>query len=248
MAVPRRLQKQRGLHALVDGIPFNMPVESKDASALMAVFSINADKARELLPGQEIHPFRLWKKALLVVTVINYKDTVIGKYIEFSVAIACTHGSKPAPPLLPGLLMKWYGTGQYVYDLPVSTEISVKGGKGIWGMPKHQANLDFIVGERRVSSQYDLDSHLAVKIEICIATQEQQKLLLLIPSSSEFLLGFQFLLYNLGTMALFFCFVIQYKKYKSKMKSNLRKNGMMNKIIVSYQANKTQNIEKNRKK
>ena len=36
--------------------------------------------------------------------------------------------------------------GQYVYDLPVSTEISVKGGKGIWGMPKHQANLDFQIG------------------------------------------------------------------------------------------------------
>ena len=29
--------------------------------------------------------------------------------------------------------------GQYVWDLPVSTEISVKGGKGIWGTPKHQA-------------------------------------------------------------------------------------------------------------
>jgi hypothetical protein len=35
------------------------------------------------------------------------------------------------------------GTGQYIPDLPVSSEISVKGGKGIWGMPKHKSNLDF---------------------------------------------------------------------------------------------------------
>jgi len=166
MAVLRRLKRQTGRYALVDGIPFKMPVISKNAPVLMAVFTINADKAKELLPGNEIHLFRLWKKALLVVAVIDYTDTVIGKYIEFSVGIACTHGSKPAPPLLPGIFMKWYGTGQFVYDLPVSSEISVKGGKGIWGMPKHQANLNFVIGEQIVSSQYDLDGRLAVKIEI----------------------------------------------------------------------------------
>jgi hypothetical protein len=62
--------------------------------------------------------------------------------------------------------MKPFGTGQYVYDLPVSSEISVKGGKGIWGMPKHQANLNYIITDRTVSSQYDLDGLLVMKIEI----------------------------------------------------------------------------------
>ncbi len=98
--------------------------------------------------------------------MIDYRDTVIGKYIEYSIAIACTHGSRPAPRLLPAVLMNSYGTGQYVYDLPVSTEISVKGGKGIWGMPKHQANLDFLISDTTVSSQYDKDGQFAMKIEI----------------------------------------------------------------------------------
>ena len=49
----------------------------------------------------------------------------------------------------------------------MSTEISVKGGKGIWGMPKHQANLDYVVGDRTVSSQYDLDgSSFVLRITI----------------------------------------------------------------------------------
>ena len=71
-----------------------------------------------------------------------------------------------SPILLPGVFMKYYGTGQYVIDLPVSSEISVKGGKGIWGMPKHQANLNFILGDDKISSQYDLDGQLAMKIEV----------------------------------------------------------------------------------
>src|SRR5512141_2072269 len=127
MSIPKRLKLQEGRFALVDGIPFALPVNCERSPALFAVFPINADKARALLPGKEIHPLRLWKKGLLVVSVIDYRVTDIGKYIEFSIAIACTHGLQPAPRLLPALLRKHYGTGQFVFDLPVSTEISVKG-------------------------------------------------------------------------------------------------------------------------
>lgn len=167
MRIPRRLKRQEGRHALVDGIHFALPVNSEDTPSLMAIFPIDAGSAAELIPGDEVHPLRLWgDRGALVVTVVNYEVTDIGRYVEFSIAIACTHGERPAPPLLPALLTRRYGTGQYVLDLPVSTEISVKGGKGIWGMPKHQANLDFVVSKRTVSSQYDLDGQLAMRIEI----------------------------------------------------------------------------------
>ena len=132
----------------------------------MAIFPMSAACAAELIPGEEIHPFRLGGDVgLLVLTVVNYETTDIGSYIEFSIAIACTHGLRPAPPLV-GALLPRYGVGQFVVDLPVSTEISVKGGKGIWGMPKHQANLDFVIREDRVWSQYDLDGQLCCRIEI----------------------------------------------------------------------------------
>jgi hypothetical protein len=164
--IPQRIKRETGRYALVDGIPYQMPVEGKNSPALMAIYTIDADKARALMPGDEIHPIRLGRRALLVITVIDYRDTNIGKYIEFSIAIACTHGAKQAPSVLPILFMKPFGTGQYVYDLPVSTEISVKGGKGIWGMPKHQANLNYIITDQTVSSQYDLDGQMVMKIEI----------------------------------------------------------------------------------
>ncbi len=155
------------MHAVVDGIHFPMPIETSESSAFLAAFTVDAAKVQELLPGNELHALRLWGgRGLLMVTVVDYQKTDIGKYIEFSVGLACTFGERPAPPLLPLLLRGRYGFGQYVLDLPVSTEVSVKGGKGIWGMPKHQASLDFLVDDRSVSSQYDLDGQMALRIDI----------------------------------------------------------------------------------
>jgi hypothetical protein len=150
-AIPRRLRREASRYALVDGIPFTLPVRSMRMQALMAAFPVDPAGAEALLPDG-IRAVRLWRKALLAVTVVNYQETVIGTYIEYSIALACARGR--------------FGFGQYVYDLPVSTEISVKGGKGIWGMPKHQASLNFEVGDESVSSQYDLDGQLAAYVEL----------------------------------------------------------------------------------
>lgn len=166
MRIPKRLQAYVGRKALVDGIPFTMPVVCKDSPVLMALFPINANKAAELLKGEEICPIRFRGTGVLIVTVIDYRDTVIGKYIEYSVGIACTHNTSPCKFKLPGFFTKTFSVGQYVVDLPVSSEVSVKGGKGIWGMPKHQAPLNFIIGDDKVSSQYDLDGQLCTYVEI----------------------------------------------------------------------------------
>jgi Acetoacetate decarboxylase (ADC) len=167
MRLPRRISAETGRYSLVDGIPFKLPVESHHSPALMATFSIDAGKAAGLLPGHELHPLLLpGGRGVLIITVVDYTSTNIGKYIEFSIAIGVTHGLRPAPPVLPLLLRGHYDMGQYVYDLPVSTEVSVKGGRGIWGMPKHQASLDFRIESRTVSSQYDLDGQLAMRITI----------------------------------------------------------------------------------
>lgn len=165
--IPRRIRRHEGHSALVDGIPFDLPVNSEDSPALMAAFSVDGDAAARLLPGDELHLVRLPNgRGLLVVTVIDYRTTDIGKYVEFSIALACTHGRR-AWPIVPAVaLMKWSGLGQYVWDLPVSSRISVKGGKGIWGMPKHQGQLDFRVDDHTMSSQYDLDGQFCMRITV----------------------------------------------------------------------------------
>jgi hypothetical protein len=167
MGVPARIEDATGRYSLVDGIPFQLPVASHQSPALMAAFTIDPVAAGDLLPGRELHPLHLpGGRGVLLITVIDYTSTNIGRYIEFSIAVAVTHGPRPAPAALPLIFRGHYDVGQYVYDLPVSTEISVKGGKGIWGMPKHRASLDFQIGARTVSSQYDLDGQLAMRITI----------------------------------------------------------------------------------
>jgi len=166
MSIPSRLQAQTGRFALVDGIPFTMPVTCDNSPVLMAAFPINAERAQAMLPGNELFALQLLGKGLLVITVIDYLATVIGKYIEFSIGIACTHQTEPAPEFLPKVLAGQLEIAQFVYDLPVSSEISEKGGKGIWGMPKHQANLGFDIGDDTVTVQYEADGHLAMAVQI----------------------------------------------------------------------------------
>ncbi|MCY1032759.1 acetoacetate decarboxylase family protein [Corallococcus sp. BB11-1] len=167
MSIPKRIQRQSGRYSRVDDIPYALPVNSQGSPALMAAFTVDARRAAALLPGNELHPLRVSRdKGVLLISVIDYKKTDIGAYIEFSIALACTHGRRPAPPLLPLLFPKRYGVGQYVVDLPVNTEVSVKGGKGIWGMPKHLARLDFKVENGSVSSSYSEGGQQAVRVRI----------------------------------------------------------------------------------
>ncbi len=167
MRLPRRLRRQAGAYSLVDGIPYRLPINSEDSPALMAAFSVDAGAAQRLMPGNELHAIRLPNgRGVLMITVIDYRTTDIGAYVEFSIALGCTHGSCPWPVVPAAIFMKRSGLGQYVWDLPVSTRLSVKGGKGIWGMPKHQANLDFRVDDRTMSSQYDLDGELCLRITV----------------------------------------------------------------------------------
>ncbi len=167
MSVPKRIQRYTDRYALVDGVPFTLPIQANNTPAFMAGFFCDYEKASQLMPGNEIHAFKFINgKAVFMVTVVNYLDTNIGKYIEYSLAIACTRGKKPAPAMLPALFMKAYETGEFILDLPVSSEISVKGGKGIWGMPKHKASLDFKVTDNMVSAQYEKDGQFAFRVEI----------------------------------------------------------------------------------
>jgi hypothetical protein len=167
MSTPKRIQQYTGRYTVVDGIKYTMPIQAKNCPAFMAGFFCDYEQARKLLPGNELHPLKFINgKAIFMVTVVNYVDTSIGKYIEYSMALACTKGKKPAPAMLPALFMKAYGTGQFILDLPVSSEVSVKGGKGIWGMPKHKANLDFKETDTMVSAQYEDDGQFAFRIEI----------------------------------------------------------------------------------
>lgn len=162
----RRNRWLQGRYANVDGIPFKMPVETKSSPCIFAGFTIDPDAAQNLLPGQELQAVKAFGRGILIVAVVNYGDTTIGKYVETCLGVLCAHRRQKPLPLAPLALPFLYGTGVYIYDLPVSTEISVKGGLGIWGMPKRQGNLDFIEGDETISSQYDFEGQIVSRLDV----------------------------------------------------------------------------------
>ncbi|MCE8422297.1 hypothetical protein LZ190_27235, partial [Rhodovulum sulfidophilum] len=80
MGIPKRQREIEGRHAYVDGIRYVMPINSWEASAMIAAFPCDYDAAAALLPDAYVHPFRYFRRALLVVTVIDYRQTDIGSY------------------------------------------------------------------------------------------------------------------------------------------------------------------------
>jgi hypothetical protein len=52
MAKPVRLDQQAGRWALVDSIPFKLPVYCRNSPALFAVFTIDADQGPQAHPRQ----------------------------------------------------------------------------------------------------------------------------------------------------------------------------------------------------
>ena len=96
-----RIRWLNGRYANVDGIPFHMPVRTQTSPALFAAFAIDPDQAAELLPGQELQPLRILGHGLLVIAVVNYLDTTIGKYVEFCIGVMVTHGTRRAPLFPP---------------------------------------------------------------------------------------------------------------------------------------------------
>ena len=71
--IPRRLSREENHYALVDGIPFTLPVRSQRMQALMAAFPVDPAAAQVLLPDSNVRAARLWRRALLVVTIVQLR-------------------------------------------------------------------------------------------------------------------------------------------------------------------------------
>src|SRR4051812_23020761 len=100
MAFPRRVRWLEGKYANVDGIPFTMPIATHHSPAMFAAFTVDANAAAAMLPGQELHPVKVLGRGVLVLAIVDYHDTTIGKYVEFCIGILAARGYTP-PSMLP---------------------------------------------------------------------------------------------------------------------------------------------------
>lgn len=133
------------------GFKSPVPICYYDLSALAVTFTADAEEVRKWLPSPRLKPYQILpKRAVVVFSAFSYRDTDIGPYNEFAVAVPV---AMDVPRLAPGLsLIKGIAhPSAYIVHLPVTTEIAFRLGKDFYNFPKFVAEIDFEQNERELS-------------------------------------------------------------------------------------------------
>lgn len=125
----------------------DMPILYYDASNIMALFLAPREAVEAELEGTDLVPaLVLGRRAVVGVSMYEYRDTSIGPYNEVGLAVPVFNRGEPRP-LLGTLDMLRSAArrhlGFHILDLPVTTDIANAAGREFWGFPKFVAPIEF---------------------------------------------------------------------------------------------------------
>jgi len=135
----------------IAGTVITMPVQIRKARQHMAMFSVDADAAQNLIDYSGLQVCRyLPGRAIVVLMLMQYIDGDLGEYYEFGTSVMVNPpGTAPGSKASPRALQD---AGAFIHHLPVDQEFTLEAGTKIWGYPKVMA--DFTVRE---GSQFGFD-------------------------------------------------------------------------------------------
>lgn len=136
----------------IGGQPGKTPTFYYDGGSMTVVFPARYSRLRELMPDPRYVPARLAPGlGVLAITCFEYRDTDIGPYNELAVSIPLNEPYFRAN--LPGrALLAAARLGQqhvFIQDLPVTTEIALRGGADFFNFPKFIAQIEFTESDQR---------------------------------------------------------------------------------------------------
>ncbi|MBI2520175.1 MAG: acetoacetate decarboxylase family protein [Bdellovibrio sp.] len=158
---------------------FKSPFFIRDADVIGAFFLCDYEKAQALTAPHH-RPLKLpFKKTLLAVNCIEYKNTDIGPYNEVALSILVSapgEGLWQKVQSLRAIMQAKFHA--FIVQLPVTTELSVAGGKGLLNYPKFLADITFReTGAHRICTLRDKDT-LEIILELeCPKIKSRQGLL-----------------------------------------------------------------------
>jgi hypothetical protein len=122
--------------------PCDLPIVYEDASLLTAMWRVDPERARSLLPP-EIEPWPILGKALAMLCIFEYRRTSIGPYGEIGLGVLSRRkGTKPSLTRVLRDLRSDEEQALYVVNLPVTTEGARAAGVEIWGYPKYVQEIE----------------------------------------------------------------------------------------------------------
>jgi hypothetical protein len=132
-----------------------MPCVVRDASAGTAMFDVDAEAARPLVPAA----FDLVESApgrcQLNLAVIDYRDNDLGDYYEIGVTLFVTPRGADADQ-----------AGTFIVHLPVDQQFTCEAGSTIWGFPKTVEDITVAYSDTSMTATLRMDGALVLHVTL----------------------------------------------------------------------------------
>ncbi|OBG64938.1 MULTISPECIES: acetoacetate decarboxylase family protein [unclassified Mycobacterium] len=127
----------------IAGTVLTMPVRIRRANQHMAMFSVDADAAQQMIDYSGLQVCRyLPGRAIVVLMLMHYIDGDLGQYHEFGTSVMVNPpGSKASGP------RALQSAGAFIHHLPVDQAFTLEAGTKIWGYPKVMGEFTVTEGE-----------------------------------------------------------------------------------------------------
>ncbi len=137
----------------ITGGTCDVPILYREVFQATGAFTAPVLKLKEILPTSKLVPAEIYPgKGLLAFTATDYRDTTIGPYREFVIAVPVRYRPRFNPPLLPVLRMSASLSFEvFIWQLPLTSQVGLHAGIDIWGFPKFIADIDFGESDGMVS-------------------------------------------------------------------------------------------------
>jgi hypothetical protein len=144
----------------IAGTVLTMPVKIRKANQHMAMFSVDADAAQQLIDHSGLQVCRyLPGRAIVVLMLMHYIDGDLGQYLEYGTNVMVNPpGSNASGP------RALQHARAFIHHLPVDQAFTLEAGQTIWGYPKVMADFTVRNG-RQFGFDVSIDGQLAVGME-----------------------------------------------------------------------------------
>ncbi|WP_006246492.1 acetoacetate decarboxylase family protein [Mycolicibacterium tusciae] len=144
----------------IAGTVLTMPVQIRKAAQHMAMFSVDADAAQQMIDYSGLQVCRyLPGRAVVVLMLMRYIDGDLGEYYEYGTNVMVNPpGTNASGPRALG------SAGAFIHHLPVDQEFTLEAGTKIWGFPKIMADFTIRDGHQ-FSFDLTIDGQFALGMD-----------------------------------------------------------------------------------
>jgi hypothetical protein len=140
----------------IDGREITFPMEVAEMNAATLLFTVPADAATALLPGDAFEVVEVAPgQAQLIIAACDYRQNPWGDYNELNLGFLARPVGAPDDVI-----------GSFVYRMPVNQEFTCVAGNEVMGFPKTVEVLDVDYTETTVSFRLTMGGHFAIALTL----------------------------------------------------------------------------------